>query len=58
MTSEPKPDTVGYRWDIIFPPDWLFRDTFRFPGEPLRYLGVNGVINLMNLSLLRMKKHE
>ena len=40
------------------PPDWLLRDTFRFPGEPLRYIGVNSVINLMNLSLLRMKKHE
>ena len=40
------------------PPDWILRDTFRFPGEPLRYIGVNGTINLMNLSLLSMKKHE
>jgi glycine/D-amino acid oxidase-like deaminating enzyme len=40
------------------PPAWLFRDTFRFPGEPLRYVGVNGTINLMNLSLLSMAKHE
>ncbi len=40
------------------PPDWLFRDTFRFPGEPLRFIGVNSAINLMNLSLLSMKKHE
>ncbi len=31
------------------PPDWLFRDMFRFPNEPLRYIGVNSAINLMNL---------
>jgi glycine/D-amino acid oxidase-like deaminating enzyme len=40
------------------PPGWLFRDTLAFPGEPLRYIGVNGAINLMNLSLLSMAKHE
>ncbi|MCP3996123.1 MAG: FAD-dependent oxidoreductase [Actinomycetia bacterium] len=35
----------------VDPPDWLFRETFRFPGEPLRYIGVNGAVNLMNLGL-------
>ena len=40
------------------PPGWLLRDTFRFPSEPLRYIGVNGAINLMNLSLVSMRKHE
>ncbi len=33
------------------PPDWLFRDMLRFPNEPLRYIGVNSAINLMNLGL-------
>jgi glycine/D-amino acid oxidase-like deaminating enzyme len=33
------------------PPAWLFRDMFRFPDEPLRYISVNSAINLMNLGV-------
>jgi glycine/D-amino acid oxidase-like deaminating enzyme len=48
--------TLAGRWlagmlDGDAPPDWLFRDMFRFPNEPLRYIGVNSAINLMNLGV-------
>lgn len=48
--------TLVGRWlagmlDGDIPPDWLFRDLFRFPNEPLRYIGVNSAINLMNLGV-------
>jgi glycine/D-amino acid oxidase-like deaminating enzyme len=44
--------------DGIAPPSWLMRDTLRFPPEPLRYIGVNAAIQLMNLGLYSMAKHE
>jgi glycine/D-amino acid oxidase-like deaminating enzyme len=40
------------------PPAWLLRPTLDLPGEPLRYIGANMVINLMNLGLYSMDKHE
>jgi glycine/D-amino acid oxidase-like deaminating enzyme len=40
------------------PPAWMLRSTIRLPGEPLRYIGANMVINLMNLGLYSMDKHE
>lgn len=40
------------------PPAWLLRKTLPLPGEPLRYVGVNSVINLMNLGLYTMAKHD
>jgi hypothetical protein len=43
--------------DGIDPPSWLQRDLLGLPGEPLRYVGVNMFINLMNLSLYSMPKH-
>jgi glycine/D-amino acid oxidase-like deaminating enzyme len=39
------------------PPAWLLRRTVRFPLEPLRYVAVNLVINMMNLGLFHMPKH-
>jgi gamma-glutamylputrescine oxidase len=44
--------------DGAAPPAWLRRDTLRFPPEPLRYIGVNAVINLMNLGLYSMAKRD
>jgi glycine/D-amino acid oxidase-like deaminating enzyme len=40
------------------PPAWLLRDTPRLPPEPFRYVGVNMVINLMNLGLYSMPKRD
>jgi glycine/D-amino acid oxidase-like deaminating enzyme len=40
------------------PPAWLLRPTLGLPGEPLRYIGVNMVINLMNLGLVSMPKND
>jgi len=40
------------------PPAWMLRRTLDIPGEPLRYIAVNTVINLMNLGLFSMPKHE
>ena len=40
------------------PPAWMLRPTLDLPGEPLRYIAVNAVINLMNLGLYRMPKHD
>jgi glycine/D-amino acid oxidase-like deaminating enzyme len=40
------------------PPPWLLRRTIDLPGEPLRYIGVNMVINLMNLGVYSMAKHD
>jgi hypothetical protein len=40
------------------PPAWMLRPTLDLPGEPLRYMAVNTVINLMNLGLFRMPKHD
>jgi gamma-glutamylputrescine oxidase len=40
------------------PPAWMLRRTIDLPGEPLRYIGVNTVINLMNLGLFHMPKHD
>jgi glycine/D-amino acid oxidase-like deaminating enzyme len=40
------------------PPRWMLRPTFDMPGEPLRYIGVNAVINLMNLGWYSMPKRE
>jgi len=40
------------------PPAWTLRPTLSLPGEPLRYIGVNAVINLMNLGLYTMDKNE
>ncbi len=40
------------------PPAWMLRRTIDMPGEPLRYIGVNLVINLMNLGLYHMPKHD
>jgi len=40
------------------PPAWTLRPTQSFPGEPLRYVGVNAVISLMNLGAYSMAKHE
>jgi gamma-glutamylputrescine oxidase len=39
-------------------PAWLGRDLTPVPPEPLRYVGVNMTINLMNLGLYSMAKHE
>jgi gamma-glutamylputrescine oxidase len=39
------------------PPGWMLRPTFDLPGEPLRYVGVNMMINLMNLGWYSMPKH-
>lgn len=36
------------------PPAWLLRPTIDMPPEPLRYIGVNLVINMMNLGLYHM----
>lgn len=40
------------------PPAWMLRPTLDLPGEPLRYIGANLVINLMNLGLYSMAKHD
>ncbi|HKB08555.1 MAG TPA: hypothetical protein VKF61_09780, partial [Candidatus Polarisedimenticolia bacterium] len=41
------------------PPAWLLRPTLDLPGEPLRYISINTVINMMNLGLYTMStKHE
>ncbi|MBI1950825.1 MAG: FAD-binding oxidoreductase [Acidobacteria bacterium] len=40
------------------PPAWMLRPTLDLPGEPLRYIGVNMIINLMNLGLYSMARHE
>lgn len=40
------------------PPAWLLRPTLDLPGEPLRYIVVNTIINLMNLGLYSMPKHD
>lgn len=40
------------------PPAWLLRRTLSMPPEPFRYVGVNTAINLMNLGLYHMPKHE
>ncbi len=40
------------------PPAWTLRQTRSLPGEPLRYVGVNAIINLMNLGIYSMAKHE
>jgi len=40
------------------PPGWLLRPTLGLPGEPFRYVGVNMVINLMNLGLVGMPKDD
>ena len=40
------------------PPAWMLRPALDLPGEPLRYIGVNLIINLMNLGLYSMAKHE
>lgn len=40
------------------PPAWTLRPTLSLPGEPLRYVGVNAIINLMNLGLYSMAQHE
>lgn len=40
------------------PPAWMSRSTIPLPGEPLRYIGANMVINLMNLGLYSMAKHD
>jgi glycine/D-amino acid oxidase-like deaminating enzyme len=40
------------------PPAWMSRPTIDLPGEPLRYIGANMVINLMNLGLYSMAKHD
>ena len=40
------------------PPAWMLRPTLDLPGEPLRYIAVNAVINLMNLGLYTMPKHD
>ncbi|HZM71671.1 MAG TPA: FAD-binding oxidoreductase [Candidatus Cryosericum sp.] len=40
------------------PPAWLLRPTLPLPGEPLRYVGVNSIINLMNLGLYTMAKRD
>ena len=42
--------------DGVAPPAWMLRRTVRMPGEPFRYVGVNMVINLMNLNLYHMEK--
>ncbi|MGH9750261.1 MAG: NAD(P)/FAD-dependent oxidoreductase [Candidatus Polarisedimenticolia bacterium] len=43
--------------DGVAPPAWLLRPTLSFPPEPLRYIAVNGAINLMNLGLYSQAKH-
>lgn len=40
------------------PPAWMLRPTIELPGEPLRYIGVNMIINLMNLGVFSMAKHD
>jgi len=40
------------------PPAWLLRPTVPMPPEPFRYAGVNMVINMMNLGLYHMPKHD
>ncbi len=40
------------------PPAWLLRKTIDMPPEPLRYIGVNLVINMMNLGLYHMPQHR
>jgi glycine/D-amino acid oxidase-like deaminating enzyme len=40
------------------PPAWTLRRTLSLPGEPFRYVGVNAVINLMNLGMYSMAKHD
>jgi glycine/D-amino acid oxidase-like deaminating enzyme len=39
------------------PPAWMLRPTQSLPGEPLRYIAINTVINMMNLGLYHMDKH-
>ncbi len=39
------------------PPRWMLRPTLDLPGEPLRYAGVNAMINLMNLGWFSMPKY-
>jgi len=40
------------------PPAWMLRPTLGLPREPLRYVAINTVINMMNLGLYHMAKHE
>ena len=40
------------------PPAWMLRRTIDMPSEPLRYIAVNLTINLMNLGLYHMSKHN
>jgi glycine/D-amino acid oxidase-like deaminating enzyme len=40
------------------PPAWMLRPTLGLPGEPLRYIAINTVINMMNLGMYHMAKHE
>jgi len=44
--------------DGVRPPAWMLRRTIDMPGEPLRYIGVNLVINMMDLGLYHMPKHD
>ncbi len=39
------------------PPAWMLRPTQSLPGEPLRYVAINTVINMMNLGMCHMEKH-
>ncbi len=39
------------------PPAWMLRPTQSLPGEPLRYIAINTVINMMNLGMYHMEKH-
>ena len=39
-------------------PSWIRRSTRFIPPEPLRYIAVNMAINMMNLGLYHMAKHE
>ena len=40
------------------PPAWLLRPTQDLPPEPLRYVVINSVINMMNLGLYHMPKRD
>lgn len=40
------------------PPAWMLRRTLDIPGEPLRYIAVNALINMMNLGLYSMAKRD
>jgi gamma-glutamylputrescine oxidase len=40
------------------PPAWMLRPTLSLPCEPVRYIAINTVINMMNLGVYHMQKHE